>query len=276
MRLARVCSYTVTADSGFFNPLQLQPVAALRLGFNAGARWLRENVLSHRRLINEYRLGLVLWGAHLTYKEPLGFFDTDELHVRAVGRVRRDGAQFECEVDVGSAGVVAAHLRACSIPLALSGDAALSGKPARMAAGLLAMFHADEIEPTPYVSPVVKLTREIVKDGERVGEGNRPFRLHRHKCEVADQWFWPEISALIGCGREALILSQGEGLPELRDGLRLPIQGIDMMFTRPYYLFDRGVVCSQAYRWKNRLVFVHQLLADDKPADVHAIAVERF
>jgi hypothetical protein len=159
----------------------------------------------------------------------------------------------------------------------LSDDPALSGEPGRLTDELLARFRPDEIEAAPYASPTLRRKRDIMRHGMPLGRAEKLFILHRHRCEVADQWFWGEVTALAGAGREALVLEHGERVPDLRDGVRLPVRAIRAIFTRPFYLFDEGLVLSLAYRWNDRLVFVHELVARtgsrDKP---HAIALEEF
>src|SRR5262249_58012013 len=130
------------------------PGAGGRLGFNAGGRWLARHVISHRRLVAEYRTGVVVWSAQLAFDEPVGFFDADWLEMRVTGRVRGAGTQFECEVEVGGPLDTRARLQACCVPLRLEGDPALSGIPARLGSDLMAAFLPDEIEAPTHHSPV--------------------------------------------------------------------------------------------------------------------------
>jgi hypothetical protein len=94
----RTCDYRLTVDAGMFTPLQLQPTAVGRIAFNAGTRWLREHLVSHRLLLAEYRTGLVLWSVCMRYERDLRFPDADELHVHCEVTARRGGGQLQCDV----------------------------------------------------------------------------------------------------------------------------------------------------------------------------------
>src|SRR5215472_1207290 len=190
--MPRWCAYGVPVDTGLFTPLHLQPTAVCRLAFNAAGRWLGRHAISHRRLLAEHRTGLVLWSVQLASGDPVGFFDADRLGLRVTGRVRGGGTQLECDVELRGPVGRATWLRACGIPLRLDGDAALSGTPARLGPEVMSTFLADEIDARPHRSPVPGLRAAIAGSGAVLARGRMPFVIHRHQCEVADQWFWPE------------------------------------------------------------------------------------
>jgi hypothetical protein len=273
--MPRWCAFEVPVDSGFFTPLGLQPAAVCRLAFDAAGRWLGRHAIGHRQLVAEHRTGLVLWSVELAAGDPVGFFDTGCLGVLVTGRVGGGGTQLECDVEVRSHAGRPTRLRACSVPLRLDGDPALSGAPARLGPEVLAAFLPDEIEARPHRSPLPGMRAAIAADGVELARSRTPFVIHRHQCEVADQWFWPEAVSLAGAGREDLVRAEAGRLPRLRLALRAPVSRIDLLLRRPFFLFDEGEVRSTAYEWDGRLAFVHELAGagEDEP---RALAIERF
>jgi acyl-CoA thioesterase FadM len=272
--LPRWAAYEIPVDTGLFTPLGLQPAAICRIGFNAAGRWLAEHAVSHRRLVAEHGCGFVVWSAQLNFDRPIRFFDADCLGMRVTGRVRGGGTQFECEVEAG--GVAApSRMQACCIPLRLDGDPALSGVPARLSPELLAHFLPDEMEATPHLSPVPALLAAIAEGATQLACRRTQFVIHRHQCEVADQWFWPEAVSLASAGREELVRQEGDRIPLLRQGLTTQMRGLDVLFNRPFFLFDEGSVLSSAHEWDGRLVFVHELVGNDDHQP-RAVAIEQF
>ena len=238
--MARWSSYEIPVDTGLFTPLGLQPTAVCRLGFNAAGRWLGRHAISHRRMVAEHATGLVVWSAQLALDEAVGFFEGDWLEMRVTGRVRGAGTQFESEVEVGGPLDTRARLQACCVPLRLAGDAALSGVPARLAQDVMAAFLPDEIDKRPHRSPVPGMRASVTTEGRLLASREMPFTIHRHQCEVADQWFWPEAASLASASREDLARAEVEGLPRLRAALASPVRQLDLVFNRPFFLFDES------------------------------------
>jgi len=271
----RWSSYEIPVDTGLFTPLGLQPTALCRLGFNAAGRWLGRNTISHSRLLAEHQTGLVVWSAQLDFDEPVGFFDADCLEMRGTARVRGAGTQVELDAELGSPPDTRARLQACCVPLRLEGDAALSGIPARLSPEVMAAFLPDEVGGRPHRSQVPGLRAAVLGDGTALAQHRLPFVIHRHQCEVADQWFWPEAVSLAAGAREELVRAEAERVPVLLPGLRTPVRRLDLLFSRPFFLFDEGAVHSSAYEWEGRLVFIHELVGshEDKP---RALVTEQF
>jgi hypothetical protein len=273
----RHCTYEIPLDSSLFTPLQLQPIAVGRIGFNAAARWLKENVCSHRRLIWGHQTGLVVWSWELEYRAPLDFEAADEAHVDVTGRVRGRGSQFECEMTLSGPAGVSVEMRAVSVPLELAGDAALSGRPRRLPEGVLARFCDDEIERVPRRSGVPSMQADLRREGTALASTEESFRVHRHHCEVADQWFWPEALGFAAVGREELVVRHAASHEAVRAGLGAPVRRVEATCLRTFQFRDLGRVSTTAYDWRGRLLFVHELsLADSAKHDVHAVAIEHF
>lgn len=275
--MSRRCEYRVPADTSLFSPLHLQPTAVCRLAFSAASLWLQRNLVSHRQLVCEHHTGLVLWSIRLVHGDRITFFDADELEIGVTGRVRSRGAQFEFDVAVGATSGASARLTACLVPLQLSDDGALLGASRRLSQDLMARFLPDEVDDRPHTSSVPRLQAQIAKGARALARRRSPFVIHRHQCEVADQWFWTEAVSLGESGREELISAEVERLPSLRQALRVPLERLDILFQRPFYLFDRGLVISSAHEWHGKLAFVHEFLGsgamDSRP---RAVAIEQF
>jgi acyl-CoA thioesterase FadM len=272
----RTTTYDLLLDSSFFTPVQMQPLAIGRLGFNAGARWLKEHVCSHRDLVFRHQVGIVLWAWELHYVEPLGFHAADEAQVEVTARVRGPRTQLECRMTITGPGGVAVDMRAISVPLALSGDAALSGAPHALPDAIVERFEEDELEPVPYRSEIARTRSALRRDGRLLAEAAEPFRIHRHNCEVADQWFWAESLGFAAAGREELVARHAAEHPGLRRGLSAPVRRIDATHLKAYQFLDHGTVTTTAYEWDGGLVFLHDLSLADDGQDVHATAIERF
>ncbi|MFD8377496.1 acyl-CoA thioesterase [Streptomyces sp. NPDC059679] len=267
--MPRGSTYEVVLDASLFTPAQLQPTAVGRLAFQAGTRWLRDHVCSHRTLVSEHQVGFVLWAWQLEYEQPLRFLDADEAQVEVRARVRGPrSSQLEMEMTVSGPAGVAVRTRATSVPLRLSGDRALSGAPTTLPDSFVAGFHEDEVERSPYLSPVRGLLGAYEREGERVAAHTTTFRVHRHHCEVADQWYWVESLGFAGGAREECVMRHGGKAPELRRALAEGIRRVDATWLRAGQLWDQLRVHTTVYRHDGRLAFVHELgLADDDNGD---------
>ncbi|MEE1930308.1 acyl-CoA thioesterase [Streptomyces sp. TRM 70351] len=264
--MPRSSAYEIVLDASLFTPAQLQPTAVGRLGFQAGTRWLRDHVCSHRTLVAEHRVGLVLWAWQLEYGQPLRFPDADDALVEVRARVRGPRAsQLEAEMTVTGPAGVAVRTRAASVPLRLTGDQALSGAPTVLPDALVAAFRDDERERSPYRSAVPALRAAFARDGERIASGTATFRVHRHHCEVADQWYWAETLGFAGGAREEFVMRHGRTAPELRRALTDGVRRVDVTWLRAGQLWDLLEVRTTAYRHGPDIAFVHELhLADDE------------
>jgi acyl-CoA thioesterase FadM len=262
-------------DTGLFTPLGLQPTAVCRLGFNAAGRWLSAHGISHRRLLTDYDTGFVVWSAQLSFGEPVTFFDTDSLEMNVMARIRGGGTQFECQIDLDGATGTGTHMQAVCVPLRLDGDGALSGTPARLRPELLTLFRAGEIDPCPHLSPLPGLRATIEREATLVARGRAPFVIHRHQCEVADQWYWPEAVSLASDAREELVRAEAVSETRLRQSLQRPLRRLDLLFHRPFFLFDEGVVISSGYESQGRLAFIHELVGSEG-GEPRAVVIEQW
>lgn len=275
--MPRGSSYEVVLDASLFTPAQLQPVAVGRLGFQAGTRWLRDHVASHRELVARHRVGLVLWAWQLEYGKPLRFEDADAVQVDVKARIRGPrSSQLEVEMTVEGPDGVAVRTRAASVPLRLSGDEALSGVSAPLPPQLAERFRDDEHERSAFRSRIPALRAALEREGEYLGSHVSTFRLYRHLCEMADQWFWAESVGLAGAAREEFVLRHGGKAPQVRRALAGGLRTIDATWLRAGQLWDVLDIRTDAYTYGDEVAFVHQLgLADDDGGGPCAIVVER-
>lgn len=275
--MPRTSTYETVLDAGQFTPTQLGTTAVGRLAFQAGARWLRDHVCSHRALVVEHRVGFVLWSWQLEYASPLGFLDADAALVDVRARLRGPASsQLEVEMTLRGPAGVAVRTRGASVPLRLGGDQALSGTPAPLPGALVAAFEDDEFERSPHRSAVRALHARFERDGERLAAGTTSYRVHRHHCEVADQWYWAETLGFAAGAREELVRRYGRSAPELRRALADGIRRVDVTWLRSGQLWDLLEIRSTAYRHGDELAFVHEIgLAEDDGGPC-ALVVERI
>ncbi|MGW2228592.1 acyl-CoA thioesterase [Streptomyces formicae] len=275
--MPRTSTYETVLDAGQFTPTQLQTTAVGRLAFQAGARWLRDHVCSHRALVTEHQVGFVLWSWQVEYDAPLGFLDADAALVDVRARLRGPASsQLEVEMTLSGPAGVAVRTRGASVPLRLGGDQALSGAPATLPDALVAAFKDDEVERSPHRSAVRALRGRFERDGELLASGTTSQRVHRHHCEVADQWYWAETLGFAAGAREELVLRHGRSVPELRRALADGVRRVDVTWLRTGQLWDLLDVHSTAYRHGDELAFVHEIRLADDDGGPCALVVERI
>jgi len=275
--MPRTTTFEVVSDTGHFTPLQLQPRAVLALAFNGLARWLREHLISFPRLIAEQRTSVVILGAGITYEAPWRFFDGDAFSVRATLQARRQASRAELGVEIhGVEGRPAATARILLCPVRIDDSTSLAASPAPFPQPVLARLRPDEIDPTSPGRPLLALQEELANDGELLASGRQSFTVHRHLCEVADQWAFFEVPGFIGASREALALARAGDVPLLRQGCGEPVRRLEIELSRPYFWLEEGVVETSAYRLNDRLAMVHRLSSNLPGGGQHGVAIELF
>ena len=271
--MARNSVFEVVYDTSLFTPLQLQSRSLLSLAFSGWAQWLKEHLVSFPRMIREHHCSVVIVGVECEYLAPFGFFDADSLQVVTTVKARKGGHILECHNQFVGADKAVAAVRWLLRPVLLIDEVSLAATPGKLTDELLARFQEDEVD---FESPprlVPQAVETILAQGTVLEEGQLPFVVHRHFCELADQWCFVDVAAHIGAARESLVLSRGEHSPDLRKGLSRPLSKINFELRRPYFLADGGVVATTAYQMDDTLAFVHRLLSSNG-ADVHGTAVE--
>jgi acyl-CoA thioesterase FadM len=274
--MRRATEFEVVTDTSLFTPLQLQPRVVLALAFGGLARWLRQHLVSFPRLIAEHRCSVVILGAGIDYLAPCRFFDADALSARATLKVLRQASRAQLDVEFAGRHGTVASARILLCPVRIDDPESLAATPAPFPASILEMFKPDEIETGSPERPLVALQDRIARSGEVLATARHPFAVHRHLCEVADQWAFFEVPGLIGAGREELALARGADTPLLRQAVGAPLRRVEIELGRPYFWTQNGTVETTAHRLDDRLVMVHRLLSDVPGGEQHGLAIETF
>ena len=269
MRLVR---FTVPTDTSLFTPLQLQPRFLLWLGMSGCARWLQEHLVSLRHLIQDHRLGVVVLSVHIEYLQPFGFFDADEIVVEASWRARMGGILLQGDYDYLDGDKKVAEGRCILRPVRLQDADSLAAVPSRLSRSLLERLQPDAVDRERPERVMPELVRAL-EMGEALAAGSSPLMIHRHDCEVADQWSFIDIPNHVGAAREKLALEHAADIPALRAALSNPLRSIDIELHRPMYVLDQGTTSTKVYESGGQLSLVHRLYTGDLE---HAVVVERF
>ncbi|WP_394821767.1 acyl-CoA thioesterase [Pendulispora albinea] len=273
--MKRTIDFQLPADSCMFTPFQLQPRTLLSLTMSAWTRWLREHFVPLPLLMSRHLTSVVVGGIEIDYLEPLGFLESDLLDVRAGVRTRREGSTMEVTVDFQSEAKTVARTKLVLIFVRLEDTRSLAARPARLDPALLARFEADELTDERAPRKATALVREF-ETYHPACERRTPFTIHRHLCEVADQWSFIELPNLVALGREAIGLSPPGGLPSLRGGISRRILGVHAELHRAFFVFDSGVLVTKAYSTGSRLAFVHELRSATDDGPKHATVIEQL
>jgi hypothetical protein len=272
--MARLVEFEVPFDTSYFSAVQLQPRALSAVTWNALARWLRVHLVPFPQLIQRERCGLVVLGFSLEYLAPLGFFDADALVARAGLRAIRRGARAQLDVRFSAGGREVATTRLLLCPVAICEEVSLAAEPRPFGPELLARFHADEID-SSCPARVVPQRRATIERARAITQRISPFVIHRHACEVAEQWSWVDVAAHVESAREALALAEQQRCGLLRRALAEPMRRFDVELSRPYYSFDQGDIVSRAFETEGRLSLVHAFTSGGG-ATLHGTVVESF
>jgi len=273
----RTLRFDVFPDVGAFTPLQLKPHFILSVCFNGSERWSREYGVPHQTAIRDLQTAFVLQVARVSYHDRYTYTDADRLSIAITRQSRRNGSQVEVRASFETpGGSMVAESSLCIVPLSLS-DASgeLAGLPAPMPPSYMSTFEPSERLEEPYPSPFPGMLNQIIESGELLSSYQYPLFINRHQCEFVDQWFFVEAGNLAAASREHMVFEQGARLPLLRRGLSLPVRELNLLYSRPFYLFDVGKVLTRAFRSHEGVVFVHELIKDD-PSELHALVLERF
>ncbi len=271
--MPRTVRFEVTSDTSLFTPLQAQPRALIWLMMNGWAKWARAHLVSFPTLVRDHRVGLVVVGIHLEYVEPFGFLDADAFEVEVRVAARKGGAVFDLAFEYIGAGRTFARSHGATRTVLLGDDASMAAVPGKLPAALMARFQPDEIVEGSPTRVVPGLIKALEASGPPLAAGTRPFLIHRHSCEVADQWSFIDVPGIAGEGREHLALGDGTRVPALRKGLSRPLRSIDVEMGHPFYSFESGTLESNAYLENDGITYLHRLRSSDK---VHATVIERL
>jgi hypothetical protein len=274
--MARAIEWETTVDTSTFSGIQIQPRVVSALTWNALARWFRSNLVSFPRLIHDEKTGVVVLGFHLHYQDKVAFAECESFRVRAAFRAMRRGERGQLDVRFVSNARVLAEARLILCPVAIEDPVSLGARPAALNERLLGRLEADEIDSASPMRVVPDRLATVETVGRLLAERKTPFIIHRHLTEVAEQWSWTEVPALVEGARENLALeNRGPDRAALRGCLRMPLSRFDVEFGRPFFSFERGEIVTRAYALGNDLGMVHRLTSNNGES-LHATVVEVF
>jgi len=274
--MPRAIDWEETVDTSTFSAVQLQPGVVASLTWNALARWLRTYIVSFPTLIGKESTGLVVMGFNLEYRDPVSFFDCEAFRVRGAFRMMRRGERGQLDIRLFSETQELAIAQLIVRPVSILDPISLGAEPAPLKESLLTKFEVDEVESTSPVRIVPSRLAAVETTGSLLAEHSQPFRIHRHLSEVAEQWSWTEVPALVESARENLALEdQSENKMKLRRCLSNRIARFDVEFSRPYFSFESGEIVSRAYDVAGRLALVHKFTSKRR-SHLHATVVEVF
>ena len=274
--MPRSVRFEVVTDTAQFTYLQIQPKSLLALCWNGYARWLKEHLFSFPTLIRDHHFGTVILSIDIEYLESLQFFDTDTIEVEVAVRVRRGGSRLELEAHFFGAEREAAQVLIVLCPVEIQDAETLTAAPAKLPDQLLEKFHSDEIDDGSPARQMPALLEQIAHPERLLVQGKAPFVIHHHYCEVAEQWSFIEVPNIVESVREAVALEHHEEHPLLRQCLNRPRRQINIELSRPYFIYESGLVASKIYQQQDRPALVHQLLSGRFDGEVHGTVVEQY
>jgi hypothetical protein len=151
----------------------------------------------------------------------------------------------------------------------------LSASPTPLPAELVRRFQHDEIDESAPARSVPPLLDALRSGHDQIAEGEHAFRIAHHHCEVAEQWAFTEVPTLTESAREAIAVDGCAASPALKRCLAEPMTALDLELYKPFYIFEHGVVRTQALASPSALAFVHQLCSGDGRQQ-HGVVVERY
>jgi acyl-CoA thioesterase FadM len=257
--MPRTVSFETPVDTSQFTALQMQPRAVLSLAMTGWAHWLREHWVSFPVLVRDVGLGVVIAEFGLEYLKPFTFFDADTVHATVTLRARDDGALLRIDMQLASGqGVDVAKVTGMLRPVRVADVDSLSATAADLGNGLLSTFAADEHFSRDGRRRIAARVAELASGAAPVARHVKEFTVHRHLCEVADQWSaiaMPDLAAEV---REELVGSARERDGALVGGLARPLRTLTFEFRRAAFFLDTVAVQTEAYVHGGDLTFVHR------------------
>ena len=264
--------------SCLFTGLQFHTRDLLSMAISNEWLWFSSQLgVSMPEFIKKHHQGLVIIALDIEYSRVFEFFDASQFTAKIQRfKVRQQNSIFEFHHEFIADDVVFAKVLIHQRVLELSGDEALSGVPGKVKACLLQKFLPDEIEPSNIVRRAPRLQNQIEQEGQLIAKNSYPFILHRHQCEVAEQWSFIELPTLASSGRERLLLSLENDSTHLMETLGMPLKNIVAKLTCPFFLFDEGQIDTSAYTFNNRIVFIHRVINVSRANTSAAVVIEMF
>lgn len=273
--MPRAIDWEEVVDTRTFSAVQLKPGIVTALTWNALARWLRAHLVSLPTLIGRESTGLVVMGFHLEYRDRVSMLDCDVFRVRGAFRMMRRGERGQLDIRLRTMTHELAVAQLIVRPVAIRDPVSLGAEPAPMPESLMMRLEDDEKDVASPVRVLPDRLGTVETTGVLLAEHTQPMFIHRHLSEVAEQWSWTEIPALVETSKEALALGAREHAASLRRCLLHRMARFDVEFSRPFFSFEAGRIVTRAYEVAGHLAFVHRLTSG-RGENLHATVVEVF
>jgi hypothetical protein len=276
--MRRTICTEIPSETSLFTPMQLQPRALTWLWMSGWANWLRTHLISFPKLVRLHQTSFVIIGYSVEMLAPFGFYDSDavtvELDVWASGR----GRFVESDVEYCGAGRPVARGHWVLMPVRIQEAQSLAAQPMRLSDDLMACLTPDEVVDAKPQNLVPPRLQRIMAQGEPIGEHRHAFTIHRHHCEVADQWCFVEIPSLAAASREEMAIALADRDERLVTGVSGPLRRMDVKLTRPLFAFDQGQVQTTAYHMAEEasVCFVHRIVSELGAGQEHGVIIEEM
>lgn len=258
-----------------FNPIQCHPRELLQQALSCWVGWMRDNICSLQNMVTEHKSSVVVAGARLEYTDDLFFPDWDTIDVQTTSYLHRKGILIEGRTRFHAGTSAFANVTIFFRPVSIGDEESASAKSSQLLPALQKMFLANEFLEKNDKRQARLLMTNIQEKGTLIATGKRPFRLYRYAMDFADQWAFMESYAFVSAAREEIILAESSEGNALLNGLSGRLKKFFIDLKKPYFLFDHGLVSSEAYTYDGNLFFIHELL-DHHSGAVHAVVIEKF
>lgn len=278
MYIDRSVSSVRAIDPTLFSPIQFHPHALLEFGVNDVCAWFIKYLgVSIARQLKDYQQSMVVVGCEINYARPFQFFDAaeftailDKVRLRQSNTVLEFFHVFAAQEEVFARVILHWKL------LRLDGAAALSAVSGHMHESLLVRFKEEEIDSSPIQRKLLTYVSEVECSSPVCVEDSLDITLHRHQCEVADQWTFFQLTSLVAQARECLVMSKAAAQYRMSKVLGVPLKQVAMELSCPVYLFELMRVHTKLYKWQGQWVFIHRIYNVDRGHALAATVVERF
>ena len=278
MNAERSVSATYAVDPTLFTPVQFHARALLGYSVNGICAWFIKHLgVSIAQQVSEHCQSMVVVGCEIDYIRPFDFFEVDEFTaILEKVRVRQSSSLLEFFQVFTAGGHEFARVVTRWKIVRLEGDAALSAASGNMSESLLKRFKSVELDSLPIRRILPLKVVEIETVGQLYVQGSYNQTLHRHQCEVADQWAFHELTALTAQMRERVVLSASSSEYPMGEILGRPIKQITMELSCPVFLFEEMLLETNVYLLEAQWVFLHRIYNLDRAKALAATVIESF
>lgn len=271
--MLRQATFDLCYDSSYFTPLQLHPVAAVRLAFLGWARWADEHAVPFPVMIRDYQAGFAVVGVRLTYHDQFGFLDGARLCLASTSRLLRGQTLMETTTRITASGKHLADVSLLTRALTVDPERAMAAVPGAVPASIAERYLPGETSSADtFTDRLTPYLRNLEAAAPFLANGTFTRVIDRQLCEAADQWCFTEITGLLCSAREHLVDVGGERQPILRQGLLRRISSLEFKLSRPMFLSDTATIHTALHRTGDHLIFAYRITGDS--GHLHGQAME--